>query len=122
MDLATQGGGTLRFDPVFPKDQLIDAMAKDLGDVGLDVGKSDIEDNYGVIEICLSDILTNTTIKLKHPNVRQCTIEEGPLNGQTILAFSVFFQNLDPSIFHIPDDVGLAFPVFGLGPVSDLPS
>jgi hypothetical protein len=112
MSLAAQGSGTLSVDPVFAKDRLIDTMAKDLADIGFNVNRVEIENNYGIIKACLSDILTNTTIKLADAKVRQCTIEEGLLNGRNILAFSVVFQHLDPSIFHIPPNVGLAFPVF----------
>jgi len=112
IDLGNQGGGTLTVKPLFAKNDLIDVLTKDLTDLGFDLSRADIEHNYEILKARLSDILTNTTIKLNHANVRQCTIEEGPLDGRLILAFSVFFQGLDPSIFHIPHDVGLAFPVF----------
>jgi len=76
------------------------------------VVKADIEGNYELLKNCLSDILTNTTVKLQNTNVRQCAIELGPLDGREILAFSVFFQGLNPGIFHFAHNVGIACPVF----------
>jgi hypothetical protein len=112
VDLGNQGGGTLKVDPVFPKNDLITVLAKDLVALGFDIDKSDIENNYEVLKRRLSDILTDTTVKLRQPSVRQCAIEEGDLDRSDILAFYVFFQGLKPSIFHIPHNVALAFPVF----------
>lgn len=112
IDLGNQGGGILTVEPVFNKTDLIDVLTRDLVNLGFDVVKADIEGNYELLKNCLSDILTNTTVKLKNANVRQCTIELGPLDGREILAFSIFFQGLNPGIFHFSHNVGIACPVF----------
>ena len=112
IDIGNRGGGDLKVEPVFDKSKFIDVLTRDLIDLGFNVTKADIENHYGLLQECLSDILTNTIVKLKNANVRQCTIELGPLNGTEILAFAIFFQGLDTSIFHLYHNVGIACPVF----------
>ena len=110
-----RGGGTITVKPVFDKDELVGKLTTNLKAIGLEVTQSDLLDNYNIIQSCLTDILSDTTILIKHPNVKSCRFTEHIVNGQSILTFEIHTRGMGSGgALPIPEDVGMAFPVFSL--------
>jgi hypothetical protein len=108
-----KNGGILEVKPVFPRNELISKLHDDLKAIGFDVTRADIERNYAVVVSCLRDILSDTSMLLRHPNVKSCHFKEALIDGKPALAFVVYMQGLaSGGALKIPENVGMGFPIF----------
>jgi hypothetical protein len=107
-----QHGGTLRVEPIFPRDQLISELAQDLIDLGFNVTRDDIGQNIELIKSCLIDILADAVILLRNQNVTSCQIKKNDVGGKPMLVFVTHFRGLQPGPLTIASGNAFASPVF----------
>jgi hypothetical protein len=107
-----QQGGSLKVEPIFEANQLINELSRDLGKLGIPLKRSTVYRNREPLFAAIEELLLGVSLELKNPDVISCTFERLDPNNPDTFSFVVRTRELSNGIIDLPDNVGIAFPLF----------
>ena len=105
-------GGLLQVEPIFEANPLIRELSRELGKLGIPLNRSIVFRNREPLFAAIEELLLGVTLELKHSEVTSCTFRKLEPNNHDTFSFVVMTRGLSNGIIDIPENVGIAFPLF----------